>query len=239
MALLYIISLIAIVIQVLGLTIAVGKWSSYIVVFLSSHTITVQPIFFFVFPPSSRWSLLRRGIGRRVYSYSEKSDYNPRLIRDNRIFLVYIRGWSSVVDGHLWTCFTGASCHYTYRFSVRKTGIHTVYWYDYFAVCQSFFGIQTFHSAVLQFHRGKWCNMHLIKLASYFQWNFQLFQVLGYFTVCLWIVPFALFVSLSANDNVLPTVNERTTLLSKFLLLPPFVTFHCIYRLFYIFSRYG
>lgn len=40
------------------------------------------------------------------------------------------------------------------------------------------------------------------------------FQVLGYFTVCLWIVPFALFVSLNANDNVLPTVNERTALLS-------------------------
>ncbi|XP_064535852.1 protein TEX261 [Drosophila montana] len=37
-------------------------------------------------------------------------------------------------------------------------------------------------------------------------------QVLAYFTVCLWMVPFALFVSLSANDNVLPTTistNER------------------------------
>lgn len=45
------------------------------------------------------------------------------------------------------------------------------------------------------------------------------FQVLGYFTVCLWIVPFGLFVSLSANDNVLPTVNERTTLLSMFLVI--------------------
>lgn len=30
-------------------------------------------------------------------------------------------------------------------------------------------------------------------------------QVLAYFTICLWIVPFALLVSLSANDNVLPT----------------------------------
>lgn len=40
-------------------------------------------------------------------------------------------------------------------------------------------------------------------------------QVLGYFTICLWIVPFALFVSLNANDNVLPTVNERTSLLGK------------------------
>lgn len=48
-------------------------------------------------------------------------------------------------------------------------------------------------------------------------WMEFLFQVLGYFTICLWIVPFALFVSLSANDNVLPTVNERTTLLSMFV----------------------
>ena len=30
-------------------------------------------------------------------------------------------------------------------------------------------------------------------------------QVLAYFTICLWLVPFALFVSLSANENTLPT----------------------------------
>lgn len=54
---------------------------------------------------------------------------------------------------------------------------------------------------------------------QFFNSIFNLFQVLGYFTICLWIVPFALFVSLSANDNVLPTVNERTTLLSKFVLI--------------------
>lgn len=40
-------------------------------------------------------------------------------------------------------------------------------------------------------------------------------QILSYFTLCLWLVPFALFVSLSANDNVLPTVNERVPLMSK------------------------
>lgn len=44
----------------------------------------------------------------------------------------------------------------------------------------------------------------------------EIFQILAYFTLCLWVVPFALFVSLSANDNVLPTVNERSPLLSKF-----------------------
>ena len=31
------------------------------------------------------------------------------------------------------------------------------------------------------------------------------FQVMAYFTLCLWMVPFTFFVSLSANENVLPT----------------------------------
>lgn len=31
---------------------------------------------------------------------------------------------------------------------------------------------------------------------------------MAYFTMCLWIVPFALFVSLSANEYVLPTTTE-------------------------------
>uniref|UniRef100_A0A182JWF3 Protein TEX261 n=1 Tax=Anopheles christyi TaxID=43041 RepID=A0A182JWF3_9DIPT len=49
----------------------------------------------------------------------------------------------------------------------------------------------------------------------YFQLQYHTFtEVLAYFTLCLWLVPFALFVSLSANDNVLPTSNERTHLLS-------------------------
>ena len=39
-------------------------------------------------------------------------------------------------------------------------------------------------------------------------------QVMAYFTLCLWLVPFAFFVSLSANENVLPTTAERRPLLS-------------------------
>lgn len=55
-------------------------------------------------------------------------------------------------------------------------------------------------------------------------------EVLAYFTLCLWLVPFALFISLSANDNVLPTVDERTHLLSKF-------SFHIISsRMFWLMS---
>ena len=41
-----------------------------------------------------------------------------------------------------------------------------------------------------------------------------LFQVMAYFTLCLWLVPFAFFVSLSANENILPTMAERKPLLS-------------------------
>ncbi|XP_055917776.1 protein TEX261 [Eupeodes corollae] len=45
---------------------------------------------------------------------------------------------------------------------------------------------------------------------QYFTTNFYPFsEVLAYFILCLWLVPFALFVSLSANDNVLPTVNSH------------------------------
>ncbi|KAL1510009.1 hypothetical protein ABEB36_004667 [Hypothenemus hampei] len=35
-------------------------------------------------------------------------------------------------------------------------------------------------------------------------------EVIAYFTLYLWLVPFALFVSLSANDNVLPTTTEAS-----------------------------
>lgn len=44
---------------------------------------------------------------------------------------------------------------------------------------------------------------------SYFTTVWHPFQeVLAYFTVCLWLVPFAFFVSLSANENVLPTTTD-------------------------------
>lgn len=35
-----------------------------------------------------------------------------------------------------------------------------------------------------------------------------LLQVLGYFFLCEWLVPFSLFISLSANDMTLPTTTE-------------------------------
>ncbi|NXV09269.1 TX261 protein, partial [Cettia cetti] len=40
---------------------------------------------------------------------------------------------------------------------------------------------------------------------QYFAEEFFLFsEVLAYFTFCLWLIPFAFFVSLSAGENVLP-----------------------------------
>ncbi|KAI5746334.1 hypothetical protein M8J77_002469 [Diaphorina citri] len=50
---------------------------------------------------------------------------------------------------------------------------------------------------------------------SYFQSNYHSFaEVMAFFTLCLWLVPFSLLVSLSANDMVLPTVAETRPLLS-------------------------
>lgn len=34
-------------------------------------------------------------------------------------------------------------------------------------------------------------------------------QVLAYFTICLWVIPFAFFVSLSAGENVLPSTMQQ------------------------------
>jgi len=51
---------------------------------------------------------------------------------------------------------------------------------------------------------------------SYFGENYYPFsEVMAYFTICMWLVPFAFFVSLSANENVLPTLNERRPLLNE------------------------
>jgi len=55
-----------------------------------------------------------------------------------------------------------------------------------------------------------WIVNHYLAL-QYFQSVYHpMSEVIAYFTICLWLVPFALFVSLGANDNVLPMQNERT-----------------------------
>lgn len=41
-------------------------------------------------------------------------------------------------------------------------------------------------------------------------------EVLAFFTICVWLIPFALFISLSANENTLPTSVEATPTSTSF-----------------------
>ena len=54
---------------------------------------------------------------------------------------------------------------------------------------------------------------HYLAFQFFGQNYFPFSEVMAYFTLCLWLVPFAFFVSLSANENVLPTTSERKPLL--------------------------
>lgn len=58
---------------------------------------------------------------------------------------------------------------------------------------------------------------HFLAFKFFSKNYYPLTEVLAFFTLCLWIVPFALFVSLSANDQVLPTTvsSEQSPLLGK------------------------
>ncbi|XP_015789054.1 protein TEX261 [Tetranychus urticae] len=55
---------------------------------------------------------------------------------------------------------------------------------------------------------------HYLAFTFFANGLYPLTQVLGFFTLCLWIVPFSFFISLSANDNVLPTLAETRPLVS-------------------------
>lgn len=50
---------------------------------------------------------------------------------------------------------------------------------------------------------------HYLSYTYFNEVYYSLSEILGYFTLCLWLVPFSLFVSLSANDQVLPTYQEK------------------------------
>ncbi|CAG9772818.1 unnamed protein product [Ceutorhynchus assimilis] len=54
---------------------------------------------------------------------------------------------------------------------------------------------------------------------SYFTSTYHPFsEVIAYFTLYLWLVPFALFVSLSANDNILPTTADHSDVVSNYII---------------------
>ena len=64
---------------------------------------------------------------------------------------------------------------------------------------RSFAVISILHSTVASISRGK-------RVRGHSSCPFLALQVLGYFFVCLWMIPFSVFISLSANDMVLPTI---------------------------------
>uniref|UniRef100_A0A669PIP3 Protein TEX261 n=1 Tax=Phasianus colchicus TaxID=9054 RepID=A0A669PIP3_PHACC len=52
---------------------------------------------------------------------------------------------------------------------------------------------------------------------QFFAEEYYLFsEVLAYFTFCLWLIPFAFFVSLSAGENVLPSTVQPGDVLSNY-----------------------
>jgi len=56
---------------------------------------------------------------------------------------------------------------------------------------------------------------HYLAFTYFSNHYYPFIEVMAYFTICMWMVPFAFFVSLSANDMVLPTQSERTPLLGN------------------------
>ncbi|CAG9810769.1 unnamed protein product [Chironomus riparius] len=52
---------------------------------------------------------------------------------------------------------------------------------------------------------------HYLAYNFFQEYFYTISEILGYFTLCLWLVPFALFVSLSANDQTLPTYQDTTS----------------------------
>ncbi|XP_023346292.1 protein TEX261 [Eurytemora carolleeae] len=52
---------------------------------------------------------------------------------------------------------------------------------------------------------------HYLAFSFFGENYFPFSEVMAYFTICMWLVPFSFFVSLSANDNVLPTHTGRSS----------------------------
>ncbi|XP_050438337.1 protein TEX261 [Adelges cooleyi] len=57
---------------------------------------------------------------------------------------------------------------------------------------------------------------HVLAFKFFLQRYSTLLQILSYFTVCLWMVPFMYILSLSANDNTLPTTNMDDNVVSHY-----------------------
>lgn len=78
-------------------------------------------------------------------------------------------------------------------------------------------------------HLMEWNGCVLIEIKSAIWCGASLCcQVLAYFTICLWVIPFSFFVSLSAGENVLPsTMQQGGTWLKQKLYWP---AFWCVFQ---------
>ncbi|XP_050726959.1 protein TEX261-like [Eriocheir sinensis] len=56
---------------------------------------------------------------------------------------------------------------------------------------------------------------HYLAFSYFSSFYYPASEVLGYFTMCVWLIPFMFFISLSANENVLPTHAESRPFLSN------------------------
>lgn len=54
---------------------------------------------------------------------------------------------------------------------------------------------------------------HYLAFQHFTRYYYGFSEVMAYFTICLWLVPFGFFVSLSANENILPTLAEQRPLM--------------------------
>ncbi|XP_050534128.1 protein TEX261 [Daktulosphaira vitifoliae] len=57
---------------------------------------------------------------------------------------------------------------------------------------------------------------HGLAFKFFVQRHSTFLEVLSYFTICIWMVPFMYVVSLSANDNILPTTNSEKKIVSGY-----------------------
>ncbi|KAL1130325.1 hypothetical protein AAG570_013263 [Ranatra chinensis] len=56
---------------------------------------------------------------------------------------------------------------------------------------------------------------HFLAFSFFNRKYYSFSEVMAYFTLCLWLVPFALLVSLSANENILPLADSGVDLGNK------------------------
>ncbi|KAA0190250.1 hypothetical protein HAZT_HAZT009438 [Hyalella azteca] len=62
---------------------------------------------------------------------------------------------------------------------------------------------------------GAFIVQHCLAFSYFNSTYYPVSEVVAYFTLCVWLVPFGFFLSLSANENILPTRAETAPLLNS------------------------